>query len=151
MFDFIMIILYTASFALKYYTIFLVRNYKDDIGTEAFWQKVEMLNATDYSLQKDIYSAFYWLNEGMNSTEISFLNNFIPKNYHKKLDRYYWLSFDPKFFSESLFAMANLLSICRFVFLLPANQSIGPLQITLGILLYVCIKLLKILLKIFLK
>jgi hypothetical protein len=55
-------------------------------------------------------------------------------------DRFYWISFDPKVFSESLFAMANFLSIVRFVFLLPANQSIGPLQITLGILLGVSAK-----------
>ncbi len=66
LFDLIMIILYTASFALKYYTIFLVRVYMDKIGTESFWYQVETMNSTDYGLQKEIFSIFYWLNEGKN-------------------------------------------------------------------------------------
>jgi len=34
--------------------------------------------------------------------------------------------------AEALFALANLLSFSRICFLLPANQDLGPLQITLG-------------------
>jgi transient receptor potential cation channel subfamily C protein 4 len=34
--------------------------------------------------------------------------------------------------AEGLFALANIFSFCRICFLLPANQALGPLQITLG-------------------
>ena len=39
---------------------------------------------------------------------------------------------DPINMAEGLFAIANLLSFSRICFLLPANQQLGPLQISLG-------------------
>jgi hypothetical protein len=64
LFDLIMIILYSVSFALKYYTIFLVRSHMDAIGTESFWIRVAHMNETDLETQKDVFATFYWLNEG---------------------------------------------------------------------------------------
>lgn len=34
--------------------------------------------------------------------------------------------------AEGFFALANLFSFTRICFLLPANQQLGPLQISLG-------------------
>lgn len=47
-------------------------------------------------------------------------------------DRFYWQPFDPINAAEALFAVANILSFSRISYLLPANEALGPLQITLG-------------------
>lgn len=47
-------------------------------------------------------------------------------------DRFYWQPFDPINAAEALFAVANILSFSRVSYLLPANEALGPLQITLG-------------------
>jgi hypothetical protein len=39
---------------------------------------------------------------------------------------------DPINLCEGLFSVATLLSISRICFYLPANEAVGPLQITLG-------------------
>jgi transient receptor potential cation channel subfamily C member 4 len=39
---------------------------------------------------------------------------------------------DPINMAEGLFAVANIFSFSRICFLLPANQQLGPLQISLG-------------------
>lgn len=108
--DLCMIILYIGSFTLKYYSIFLVRVQLDKIETNEFWYIVNNLEHFDESVQKEVFYTFYWLNE----------------------DRFYWISFDPINVAEALFAIANLFSFGRVCFLLPANQNLGPLQITLG-------------------
>ena len=113
MFDLTMIVFYAASYALKFYTIFLVRSHLNDINSDQFWSLLTYMKGNDTATQKNIFTTFYWLNE----------------------DRFYWLSFDPIFLSETLFAIGNIFSLCRFCFLLPANQSVGPLQITLGIMM----------------
>ncbi|XP_050396877.2 short transient receptor potential channel 7 isoform X1 [Patella vulgata] len=52
--------------------------------------------------------------------------------YWLNADRFYWDAFDPINLSEGLFAIANILSFARISYLLPANESLGPLQISLG-------------------
>lgn len=47
-------------------------------------------------------------------------------------DRYYWVPMDPVNLAEGFFAVANIFSFTRICFLLPANQQLGPLQISLG-------------------
>ena len=47
-------------------------------------------------------------------------------------DRFYWDSMDPINMAEGLFAVANILSFSRISYLLPANETLGPLQISLG-------------------
>ncbi|CAG5116077.1 unnamed protein product, partial [Candidula unifasciata] len=47
-------------------------------------------------------------------------------------DRMFWDLHDPINTAEGLFAMANILSFSRIVYLLPANETLGPLQISLG-------------------
>lgn len=47
-------------------------------------------------------------------------------------EREVWRSFDPIFVSEALFAFANVLSFSRLSYILPINEFLGPLQISLG-------------------
>ncbi len=46
-------------------------------------------------------------------------------------DRYYWKAEDPMNVCEGVFAVANVLSFCRLFYLLAANETMGPLQISL--------------------
>nr|XP_006628127.2 PREDICTED: short transient receptor potential channel 6 isoform X1 [Lepisosteus oculatus] len=46
--------------------------------------------------------------------------------------RKYWLPSDPQLISEGLYAIAVVLSFSRIAYILPANESFGPLQISLG-------------------
>ena len=47
-------------------------------------------------------------------------------------DRFYWFTFDPINLSEALYSVLLIVSFAKLCFFLPANQSLGPLQITLG-------------------
>ncbi|ESO90970.1 hypothetical protein LOTGIDRAFT_122406, partial [Lottia gigantea] len=58
------------------------------------------------------------------------------------INRFYWDPFDPVNLSEGLFAMANILSFARISYLLPSNESLGPLQISLGRMLSDIVKFL---------
>lgn len=46
--------------------------------------------------------------------------------------RIYWVPSDPQLISEGLYAIAVVLSFSRIAYILPANESFGPLQISLG-------------------
>ena len=46
--------------------------------------------------------------------------------------RYDWRPDDPEIVSDVLFALANVLSIARTTYLMPAFEVLGPLQIALG-------------------
>ena len=48
-----------------------------------------------------------------------------------------WMKWDPVNLSEGMFAIANILSFSRISYLLPANEYLGPLQISLGRMLKV--------------
>uniref|UniRef100_A0A8C5FZP9 Short transient receptor potential channel 6-like n=1 Tax=Gouania willdenowi TaxID=441366 RepID=A0A8C5FZP9_GOUWI len=48
------------------------------------------------------------------------------------LARIKWLPSDPQLVSEGLYAVAVVLSFSRIAYILPANESFGPLQISLG-------------------
>lgn len=54
------------------------------------------------------------------------------------LDRLYWQHLDPIYLSEGLFAIANVFTFTRLCFYLPANEQLGPLEITLGKMINVC-------------
>ncbi|XP_036393581.1 short transient receptor potential channel 6 [Megalops cyprinoides] len=49
-----------------------------------------------------------------------------------RLARVKWLPSDPQLISEGLYAIAVVLSFSRIAYILPANESFGPLQISLG-------------------
>uniref|UniRef100_A0A3B3T5B4 Transient receptor potential cation channel, subfamily C, member 6a n=1 Tax=Paramormyrops kingsleyae TaxID=1676925 RepID=A0A3B3T5B4_9TELE len=49
-----------------------------------------------------------------------------------RLARNEWLPSDPQIVSEALYAVAVVLSFSRIAYILPANESLGPLQISLG-------------------
>ncbi|ESO05095.1 hypothetical protein HELRODRAFT_130200, partial [Helobdella robusta] len=46
--------------------------------------------------------------------------------------RFYWKPNDPEIVSDVLFAVANVVSIARTTYLMPAFEVLGPLQISLG-------------------
>lgn len=52
--------------------------------------------------------------------------------YSSFLARIDWLPSDPQLVSEGLYAVAVVLSFSRIAYILPANESFGPLQISLG-------------------
>ncbi len=103
-------IIYLASFFLKYYTIVEVILAKQKAQSPEFWLKMTSENSSTTALKEEFYRTIYWLNA----------------------DRFFWVGMDPINMSEGLFAVANLLSFMRICFYLPANQQIGPLQISLG-------------------
>ena len=43
-----------------------------------------------------------------------------------------WAPSDPQIISEGLYSIAVVLSFSRIAYILPANESFGPLQISLG-------------------
>ncbi|XP_042270350.1 short transient receptor potential channel 6 isoform X2 [Thunnus albacares] len=49
-----------------------------------------------------------------------------------QLARIDWIPSDPQLISEGLYAVAVVLSFSRIAYILPANESFGPLQISLG-------------------
>ncbi|XP_074496528.1 short transient receptor potential channel 6 isoform X2 [Sebastes fasciatus] len=49
-----------------------------------------------------------------------------------QLARINWMPSDPQLISEGLYAIAVVLSFSRIAYILPANESFGPLQISLG-------------------
>ncbi|XP_074536174.1 short transient receptor potential channel 6 [Halichoeres trimaculatus] len=49
-----------------------------------------------------------------------------------QLARMNWMPSDPQLISEGLYAIAVVLSFSRIAYILPANESFGPLQISLG-------------------
>ncbi|KAM8872753.1 short transient receptor potential channel 6-like isoform 2-T2 [Synchiropus picturatus] len=55
-----------------------------------------------------------------------------PEVQYFQLPRRHWLPSDPQLISEGLYAVAVVLSFSRVAYILPANESFGPLQISLG-------------------
>ncbi|KAM9820313.1 short transient receptor potential channel 7-like [Neosynchiropus ocellatus] len=55
-----------------------------------------------------------------------------PEVQYFQLPRARWLPSDPQLISEGLYAVAVVLSFSRIAYVLPANESFGPLQISLG-------------------
>ncbi|XP_064609759.1 transient-receptor-potential-like protein [Liolophura sinensis] len=66
-------------------------------------------------------SAFFQISSG----------RFGPEN----MERNCWPHTDPVLISEGLFALANVFSFARIIYLFQANQHLGPLQISLGCML----------------
>uniref|UniRef100_A0A673A1G2 Short transient receptor potential channel 6-like n=1 Tax=Sphaeramia orbicularis TaxID=375764 RepID=A0A673A1G2_9TELE len=55
-----------------------------------------------------------------------------PEIHYFTLARIHWVPSDPQLVSEGLYAVAVVLSFSRIAYILPANESFGPLQISLG-------------------
>ena len=51
------------------------------------------------------------------------------------MQRIYWPDGDPTIISEGVFAVANVFSFARIIYLFQANPQLGPLQISLGCML----------------
>ena len=83
---------------------------REKLVEPSFWSVVAHLENSSESKQQEVYETFYWLNR----------------------DRFYWVALDPIHLSEGLYAVSILLAVSKLCFWLPANQNLGPLQITLG-------------------
>uniref|UniRef100_A0A8C4RV01 Short transient receptor potential channel 2-like n=1 Tax=Erpetoichthys calabaricus TaxID=27687 RepID=A0A8C4RV01_ERPCA len=59
-------------------------------------------------------------------------NTELECNYFTKLDRQDWRTEDPQFIAEVLFAVTSMLSFTRLAYILPAHESLGTLQISIG-------------------
>lgn len=101
--DITLLTLYFSSFTLRYFCMF-----KAYFGIQHV--RSESVQTLANELTRDQNWPFYWLNA----------------------DRYYWDGWDPINMAEGLFALANILSFSRISYLLPANEALGPLQISLG-------------------
>ncbi|KAJ8302754.1 hypothetical protein KUTeg_019150 [Tegillarca granosa] len=104
--DIALLCLYLTSFTLLYMCMF------------KFWGSINIIRDTDMT------------NILKNDTNlIDYLNLRI---YWLNADRFWWDQFDPINTAEGLFAIANIMSFSRISYLLPANEMLGPLQISLG-------------------
>ncbi|XP_070534007.1 short transient receptor potential channel 7-like isoform X2 [Ptychodera flava] len=78
-----------------------------------------------------------------NSTEV------MTHYYYVNPDRTMW-DMDPILLAESLFALANVLSFTRMAYVLPASELLGPLQISLGRMVYDIVRFLVVFVVVFL-
>uniref|UniRef100_A0A8C7H6J5 Transient receptor potential cation channel, subfamily C, member 3 n=1 Tax=Oncorhynchus kisutch TaxID=8019 RepID=A0A8C7H6J5_ONCKI len=72
-----------------------------------------------------------YVNEKIHATDLS-LVTLPPEVKYFTYARDKWLPSDPQLISEGLYAIAVVLSFTRIAYILPANESFGPLQISLG-------------------
>ncbi|CDQ70200.1 unnamed protein product [Oncorhynchus mykiss] len=72
-----------------------------------------------------------YVNEKIHTTDLS-LVTLPPEVKYFTYARDKWLPSDPQLISEGLYAIAVVLSFTRIAYILPANESFGPLQISLG-------------------
>uniref|UniRef100_A0A4W5RIM4 Transient receptor potential cation channel, subfamily C, member 3 n=1 Tax=Hucho hucho TaxID=62062 RepID=A0A4W5RIM4_9TELE len=72
-----------------------------------------------------------YVNENIHTTDLS-LVTLPPEVKYFTYARDKWLPSDPQLISEGLYAIAVVLSFTRIAYILPANESFGPLQISLG-------------------
>ncbi|XP_058042022.1 short transient receptor potential channel 6 isoform X1 [Ahaetulla prasina] len=84
------------------------------------------------------FMAFWHASRAQNivdaNTEMKDLSTAIldPRIKYYTLARIDWDPSDPQIISEGLYAIAVVLSFSRIAYILPANESFGPLQISLG-------------------
>ncbi|XP_013384878.2 short transient receptor potential channel 6-like [Lingula anatina] len=52
--------------------------------------------------------------------------------YYYQIGRFEWELNDPEIISDALFALANIISFSRLVYILPTFESVGPLLVVLG-------------------
>nr|KAG5713047.1 hypothetical protein BaRGS_021841 [Batillaria attramentaria] len=100
--DFLLLSVYSSVFTIRFWAMIKFHSGLDTITS---------MNATTIPTNDTgVEQAIYWLNA----------------------DRMKWQKWDPINLSEGMFAMANILSFSRISYLLPANEYLGPLQISLG-------------------
>ena len=67
---------------------------------------------------------------------VAFWLSYYPEYYGpSRLPRNEWPTLDPTLVSEGVFAIANVFSFARIIYLFQANPQLGPLQISLGCML----------------
>ncbi|KAG9348493.1 hypothetical protein JZ751_002229 [Albula glossodonta] len=93
-----------------------------------WWNILDMMVLSMYlasfSLRVLIMLKGYFLCQGLGPLE--------ECAYFTQTDRQDWLQEDPQFISEVLFAVTSMLSFTRLAYILPAHESLGTLQISIG-------------------
>ena len=56
--------LFTVSFGLKYYTMIIVTIEKNKLSDTTFWRKIRYMQESDINSQIEVFTVFYWLNDG---------------------------------------------------------------------------------------
>ncbi|GCB71685.1 hypothetical protein scyTo_0008898 [Scyliorhinus torazame] len=84
--------------------------------------KYEVKKASEAQLYVDMYVKANDLSKASLPPEVAYFTYARNK----------WLPSDPQIISEGLYAIAVVLSFSRIAYILPANESFGPLQISLG-------------------
>ncbi|KAI8790076.1 short transient receptor potential channel 6, partial [Biomphalaria glabrata] len=107
--DVVLLTVYIATFTLRFWTMYKVIVW--------FWTMYKfhaalafLSNPANIAQELKMLEHLYWLNT----------------------DRIFWSPTDPINLIEGSFAIANILSVGRISYLLPANEILGPLQISLG-------------------
>ncbi|KAK7114816.1 hypothetical protein V1264_000808 [Littorina saxatilis] len=99
--EFCLLVVYIAALVLFHLTLHM---------SNLALEKLQGRNVTSLMQnQQQTYAYFYWLNT----------------------DRQEWRQSDPINLAEGLFALANIISFSRIFYLLPANETLGPMQISL--------------------
>lgn len=75
----VMHLLFICSYALKYYTVVMVRIEKAKLSDPSFWNTINNMN-NDEETQKYVFQTFYWLNEGKSLKISKFFILFYIKN-----------------------------------------------------------------------
>ncbi|XP_076470184.1 short transient receptor potential channel 7-like [Babylonia areolata] len=101
--DFLLLSVYTSVFTIRFWTM---SKFSSGMGLLRNLDITDQLDPFESSIQQ----AIYWLNA----------------------DRMKWMKGDPVNMAEGMFAISNILSFSRISYLLPANEYLGPLQISLG-------------------
>jgi len=82
------------------------------------------------------HSSDYWANIARYDTMSDINKQYYASKtryvlYWLNADRFYWKGEDLQNLAEAFFAMGNVVSICRIIFLLPILPFIGPLQVNI--------------------
>ncbi|XP_041864347.1 short transient receptor potential channel 6a isoform X1 [Melanotaenia boesemani] len=102
---------------------------------------VELWNLLDFGMLAIFLASFSCRFSAMRHTDLAqsyvykhckTLVRLPPEIHYFTLARIYWMPSDPQLVSEGLYAVAVVLSFSRIAYILPANESFGPLQISLG-------------------
>ncbi|RUS88277.1 hypothetical protein EGW08_003979 [Elysia chlorotica] len=100
--DFVLLSVYIATFTLRYWVMYKANRSSPEESN---------LNPTDFMTVCASYC--------------------LPLCDFCLADRIFWSPYDPMNMQEGAFSVANILSVIRIIYLLPANESLGPLQISL--------------------
>ncbi|CAH1795209.1 unnamed protein product [Owenia fusiformis] len=116
--DFSVLSMYIASYCLRFFVDNWVKD--ADLHFNGTARAREALFQKNYENFTEIEKSIKGSRHSMRDT------------YFMEASRFDWRADDPEIVSDILFAIANVISIARTTYLMPAFEVLGPLQISLG-------------------